>query len=312
MDLSIIMVPWNVRDLVRENLKAIYNTSPQSSPYKGEEVFEFEVFAVDNNSRDGTKEMIRNEFPQVKLIANNYNAGFAMANNQAIKIAKGRYILLLNPDMRVLPGTLETMIKWMDEHKEVGLAGCHLVHPVKSPQMQGAEQFHGVKKNGETVPHVRRFPTVWDQLAIVLKLPHLFPSLLDKYLMRDFNYSKESEVDSIRGSFFMIKREVIEKIGALDERYFIWFEEVDFCRRVWQAGWKVMYTPAAQCVDYVGKSFAQVKRGVTQKYFRDSMLKYFKKWHPVWQYYVLKIAWPIGMLFSYLGDILKLKVKTRT
>jgi GT2 family glycosyltransferase len=305
MDLSIIMVPWNVRDLVRENLKSIYNTSPsprsrfgeagQSSPYKGEEIFEFEVFAVDNDSRDGTAEMIRNEFPRVKLIANNYNAGFARANNQAIKLAKGRYILLLNPDMRVLPGTLETMVKWMDEHLEAGVAGCHLVG-----------------QDGKSVPHVRRFPKLLDQLAIVLKLPHIFSSLLDKYLMRDFNYSEESEVDSIRGSFFMIRKEVIDKIGALDERYFIWFEEVDYCRRVKGAGWKVMYTPATECVDYVGKSFAQVKRGVTQKYFRNSMLKYFKKWHPVWQYWALRIAWPIGMLFSYTGDIFKLKSQAKT
>lgn len=302
MDLSIIIIPWNVRDLVRENLKSIYKNTSN---------IEFEVFAVDNDSRDGTADMIRKEFPRVypvksgeagakqfngvNLIANNYNAGFARANNQAIKEARGRYILLLNPDMRVLPGTLEGMVKWMDAHSEAGVAGCHLV-----------------KENRETVPHIRRFPTVWDQLAIVLKSPHIFPSVLNKYLCKDFDYIKEQEVDSIRGSFFMIKREVIEKIGALDERYFIWFEEVDFCRRVRQDGWKVIYTPTAECVDYVGKSFAQVKRGVTQKYFRDSMLKYFKKWHPGWQYWVLKIAWPIGMLFSYIGDIFKLKSKART
>jgi GT2 family glycosyltransferase len=303
MDLSIIMVPWNVRDLVRENLKSIYQNTSN---------IEFEVFAVDNDSRDGTAEMIRNEFPQVhpvksghsagaeqfngvNLIANNYNAGFARANNQAIKEAKGRYVLLLNPDMRVLPGTLEKMVKWMDIYKEAGVAGCHLVN-----------------QGGKTVPHIRRFPKLLDQLAVVFKLPHLFPSLLDKYLMRDFDYSKEAEVDSIRGSFFMIRREVIEKIGALDERYFVWFEEVDYCRQVKNAGWKIMYTPDVECVDYVGKSFSQVKRGITQKYFRDSMLKYFKKWHPGWQYYILKIVWPIGMLFSYIGDILKFKSKTRT
>lgn len=319
MDLSIIIVPWNVRDLVRENLKSIYKNTSN---------IEFEVFAVDNDSRDGTADMIRKEFPRVypvkfgeagakqfngvNLIANNYNAGFARANNQAIKEARGRYILLLNPDMRVLPGILEGMVKWMDAHSEAGVAGCHLVHPVKFPQRWDAEQFNGVKENRETVPHVRRFPTVWDQLAIVLKLPHIFPSALNKYLCKNFDYTKEREVDSIRGSFFMIRREVIEKIGALDERYFIWFEEVDFCRRVKEAGWKVIYTPAVECVDYVGKSFAQVKRGVTQRYFRDSMLKYFKKWHPVWQFWVLKTAWPIGMLFSYIGDIFKLKSKART
>lgn len=314
MDLSIIIVPWNVRDLVRENLKAIYQSKGvyfDPAPFKQSNYNNFtneeskikelpercgvEVFAVDNDSRDGTAEMIKNEFPQTKLIANNYNAGFARANNQAIKEAKGRYILLLNPDMRVLSGTLEGMVKWMDAHKEAGVAGCHLIG-----------------QDGKTVPHVRRFPKFLDQLAIVLKLPHIFPQVLNKYLYKNFDYAKEAEVDSIRGSFFMIRREVIEKIGALDERYFIWFEEVDYCRQVKNAGWKIIYTPAVECVDYVGKSFSQVKRGVTQKYFRDSMLKYFKKWHPAWQYYILKTTWPLGILFSYIGDILKFKGKTRT
>lgn len=290
MNLSIIIVSWNVKEKLRENLIALN---------KSEGDFNFEIFVVDNNSKDGSAEMVESEFPNIKLIANEENLGFARANNQVLRLysgqAKSKYILLLNPDMRVLPDTLEKIVKWMDEHKEASVAGCHLVD-----------------EDGETVPHVRRFPTVWDQLAIILKLPHIFPNLLNKYLRRDFDYNKEAEVNSIRGSFFMIRREVIEKIGLLDEGYFIWFEEVDYCRRVKEAGWKVMYTPSVKCVDYVGKSFAQVKRGVTQKYFRDSMLKYFKKWHPVWQYYILKISWPIGMLFSYLGDILKLKIKTRT
>ena len=107
MDLSIITVPWNVKDLVKENFKAIYKNTHN---------IEFEVFAVDNDSKDGTTEMIKQEFPQVHSIFNDYNAGFAKANNQAIKLAKGRYVLLLNPDMRVLPGTLEGMVKWMDAH----------------------------------------------------------------------------------------------------------------------------------------------------------------------------------------------------
>jgi hypothetical protein len=231
----------------------------------------------------------------VNLIANSYNAGFARANNQGIKRAKGRYVLLLNPDMQVLPGTLEKMVKWMDEHKEAGVAGCHLI-----------------KENGETVPHIRRYPTIWNQLAIVLKLPHLFPWILNNYLIRDFDYSKEQEVDSIRGSFFMIRREMIEKIGGLDEQYFLWFEEVDFCRRVRNAGRKVVYTPVTKCIDYVGKSFIQVKRGVTQKYFRDSMLKYFKKWHPTWQYWVLKIVWPLGIFMAWIGDMLNFKSKAST
>ncbi len=286
MDLSIITVPWNTRDLVRENFKAIY---------KNTQNIDFEIFSIDNDSKDGTTEMIRKEFPEVHAIFNDYNVGFAKANNQGIRESKGRYVLLLNPDMRVLPGTLEKMVKWMDKHPEAGVAGCHLI-----------------KENGETVPHVRRFPSFLDQLAIILKLPHIFPSILNKYLVKDFDYTKEAEVDSVRGSFFIIRREVIEKIGGLDERYFIWFEEVDYCKQVKNLGYKVMYTPSVECVDYVGKSFSQVPRGKTQRYFKDSMLKYFKKWHPIWQYYILKLAWPIGLVMAWLGEKVNYERKAKT
>ncbi|MBI4779026.1 glycosyltransferase family 2 protein [Candidatus Falkowbacteria bacterium] len=286
MDLSIITVSWNVKKFVADNIKSIFADTRN---------IEFEILVVDNDSKDGTAEMIKKDFPRVRLIANNYNAGFAKANNQAIKEAKGRYLLLLNPDMRVLPGTLEKMVRWMDEHNDVGVAGCRLI-----------------KENGETVPHVRRYPRLFDQLAIVFKLPHLFPGLLNDYLKKDFDYLKEAEVDSIRGSFFMIRREVAEKIGGLDERYFVWFEEVDYCRQVKNAGWKVMYTPAADCVDYVGQSFSLMKRGQSQKYFSDSMLKYFKKWQPAWQYWILKIAWPIGRFIAVIGEKLNYKNKART
>ncbi len=279
MDLSIIIVSWNVENLLRKNLKAIFKNSSNIS---------FEIFVVDNASKDGTAEMIKTEFPQVKLIVNERNFGFAKANNEAIRYASGRYVLLLNPDMRVLPDTLENMVSWMDNHQEAGIAGCRLI-----------------KENGKTIPHVRKFPTLFDQLAVVLKLPYIFPTILNKYLMNDFDYLKEAEVDSIRGSFFTIRNEVIEKIGELDERFFIWFEEVDYCKRARAAGFKIFYTPAAKCVDYVGKSFSQVPRGKTQKYFRDSMLKYFKKWHSGLSYWILKIAWPFGILLAMIFGGLK-------
>jgi len=298
MDLSIITVTWNVNDYARENFKAIYANT---------QGIKYEIFAVDNNSKDGTADMIKAEFPGVHLIANSYNAGFAKANNQAIKHAKGRYILLLNPDMRVLQGTLEGMVRWMDSRPEAGVAGCHLI-----------------KEDGATVPHVRRWPKFCDQMAIILKLPHFFPGILDNYLRNDFDYKKEAIVDSVRGSFFMIRKEAFKnepttedlKAGKtlpyLDERYFIWFEEVDYCRQAKNAGWKVMYTPSVKCIDYVGKSFALMKRGKTQEYFRDSMIKYFKKWHPAWQAALIRLAWPIGIMIAAIGEKLNLKTNAKT
>jgi hypothetical protein len=274
MDVSVVIVSWKVKDLLKKNLETLFNS-------KGD--IDFEIFVVDNNSQDGTVEMVNKEFPQVNLIANRDNLGFAKANNLAINQARGRYILLLNPDMQVKENTLVNMVTWMDDNPRAGVAGCKLIDD-----------------KGGVVPHVREFPRFGDQMAITLKIPHIFPGVLNNYIIKDFDYSEEREVDSIRGSFFAIRREVIEEIGGLDERYFIWFEEVDYCRRVKEAGWKVMYTPATTCVDYVGKSFIQVPKGKTQKYFRDSMLKYFYKWHPAWQYWVLKILWIPSMIISRL------------
>lgn len=302
MDLSIIIVSWNVREKLKENLKAIFKASPHHSlclpdrqDSQGEGSIDFEVFVVDNNSSDGSAEMVKSEFSDVKLITNQENFGFAKANNQAIKKAQGNFILLLNPDMKVFPDTLVNMINWMRENKQASVAGCCLVDEA-----------------GNTIKHVRKFPRLSDQFAIALKLPHLFSGVLNDYLRADFDYGQPAKVDSIRGGFFMIKRETIEKIGLLDERFFLWFEEVDYCKRVKNSGGQVWYTPTVKCVDYIGQSFLQVKRGTTQIYFCDSMLKYFKKWHPSWQRCVLKLVWPVGMLLTYLGDFLKLKTKTRT
>lgn len=272
MDLSIVIVSWNVERLLRENLDSIYKNTKKIN---------FEIFVVDNNSDDNTVKMIESEFPEVKLIKNNINTGFSKANNQAIKESIGRYVLLLNPDMRIVEGTLDDIVDWMDKNKKVGISSCYLVG-----------------HDGKTVKHVRRFPSVFDQLMVVLKIPHILPFVLNNYLMSDFNYSHESSVDSVRGSFFMMRREMIKDVGLLDESYFIWFEEVDYCKRAKNNNWGVSYVPGIKCVDYVGKSFEIVSRGKKQIYFRNSMLYYFEKWHPRWQYILLRIAWPVGMVLS--------------
>jgi len=285
MDLSIIIVSWNVREKLKDNLRALYESQNVN----------FEVFVVDNNSADASAEMVKRFYPRVKLIANQENLGFAKANNQAMKEASGKYILLLNPDMRVFDDTLSNMFSWMNAHENAWVAGCRLLD-----------------KSARIVKQVRRFPTLLDQLAIILKVPHIFPAVLDKYLRNDFDYSKSASVDSIRGGFFMIRREAVEKIGLLDERFFLWFEEVDYCRRVKEAGGQVWYMPTAECIDLMGQSFKQVNLAVKQKYFSDSMLKYFKKWHSPYEYWILKLAWPIGRLIVRLSEKLNIKSQART
>lgn len=281
MDLSIVAVSWNVRERLRECL-----TSLESIDYRlRSAILKTEIFVVDNASHDGSADMVAREFPHVTLIANKYNAGFAKANNQAITRAQGEFILLLNSDTHVFPDTLSRMVAFMGAHPDVGVAGCHLVDD-----------------NGRTVPHIRRFPTFLDQAAIVLKIPHLFPQVTNRYEMRDFDYSKEEEVDSVRGSFFMIRRKVIEQIGALDESFFIWFEEVDFCKRARAAGWKIMYTPAAQCVDYVGQSFKQMRIYPKQKMFTRSMIRYFRKHRPWYEWLGLALLRPFGLTAAWSAD----------
>ncbi|MEI7452436.1 MAG: glycosyltransferase family 2 protein [Candidatus Falkowbacteria bacterium] len=275
MDLSVIIVSWNVREKLKNNLQSLFASSGKLS---------MEVFVVDNNSADGTAAMVAAQFPQVKLIANNVNLGFAKANNLAIKQAQGDFILLLNPDMQLAPDTLIKSLEWAKNNSQATVSSCRLVD----------------EKNNNIKP-VRRFPRLYDQLAIVLKIPHFFPFVLNGYLQNKFDYAMASKVDSIRGAFFLINSAAYQKISngklpLLDERYFLWFEEVDFCREVYKMGGEVWYTPVAVCTDYVGASFSQVKRGQTQQYFRDSMLSYFQKWEAPWKYQILKLAWRIIFL----------------
>ena len=276
MDLSVIIVSWNVREKLVRNLAALF-----ASDFSGT----FEVFVVDNDSDDGSADVVRRDFPQVKLLANQENLGFSRANNLAIRQAAGRFILLLNPDMQVEADTLKRALSWAEANPQAVVSGCRLVN-----------------ERGETIRQVRRFPRLLDQLLVVSKLPHLFPFLLNNYLAVKFNYDQPARVDSLRGAFFLINRERFAAVSGrprplLDERYFVWFEEIDFCRQIYGWGGEVWYSPAARCLDYVGASFKQLPRSKSQQYFRDSMVQYFEKWHRPWEAAVLRLAWRLVRLF---------------
>lgn len=222
------------------------------------------------------------------IIANTENRGFGAANNQGLAIATGKWLLFLNPDMRLEPGSLDSMIQWMEEHPDVGIASIKLVDE------QG-------QRSPEATP--RRFPKVWEQVALILKVPHVFPHLLDTYHMTDFDSEKEQEVDSVRGSFFFVRRELVEKLGwAFDPRYFIWYEEVDVCREAKRLGYKVMYTPIITAVDYIGQSFKQKTTLWKQKQFTQSMLTYFQKWDPWWKWIWIWVTRPVGIVLGWVND----------
>lgn len=252
-DISIIIVSWKVKDLLRHCLRSIYRETIASS---------FEILVVDNASGDGTAEMVKTEFPSVQLIENRKNYGFATANNQAIKKASGEFVLLLNPDTVIIDQAIDRMVAWFKQAPAVGIAGCRLINP-----------------DGTGQSSVRRFPTISALSLILLKLHRIFPRLkpLRAYLCQDFDYQKAGPVDQVMGAFFMIRRAVLDKIGLLDGRYHLWFEEVDYCLRAKKHGFKVFYYPGARIIHHFGQSFQQVMSLKKQIIMNNSLLYYFRK-----------------------------------
>lgn len=279
MDLSVITVTWNSAEKIGKQIASVFEGYKKKS---------CEEIIVDNNSSDKTAEVVK-EFKNVRLIENKENLGFAGANNQGLKLATGKYILFLNPDMQVEKGSLDKIVLWMEEKKDVGLASVKLVN-----------------ENGEVNLEAgpRRFPKVFEQVLLILKINHIFPNVLNDYLMKGFDFEKEQEVDSVRGSFMIVRREILEKLGCgFDPRYFIWFEDVDLCREVWKLNYKVMYTPIISCVDYVGHSFKKQESLWKQKNFTKSMLIYFQKWELMYKWMWIWLARPIGILIVKLRNL---------
>jgi GT2 family glycosyltransferase len=283
-DLSIVIVSWNTKDLVRDCLNSVKKCTHSIT---------YEVFLVDNNSSDGTVEMVKSEFKDVKLIANKTNNGFAKANNQAVKISDSKYIILLNPDTIVQENALDNMVHYLDEHEDVGIVGCKLLNP-----------------DGSLQESCRRFPDLSTYSTILLKLHTLFPNkkCLTEYFMREMNYNTINEVDQVMGAALMYRTNVLGEKSYLDEDYWIWFEEVDFCYNVKKKGYKVVYIPDAQIIHYKAQSFNQLLKVKQQKVFNKSLLLYFQKNGKKSDTAVLKLLFPVSILLSYvlqLGKAIK-------
>lgn len=283
IDLSIIIVSWNVKDLVRKCLESIYCKTRDIN---------FEIFVTDNASRDGSAEMIANEFSDVHLNASQENLGFAKGNNWGIKQARGEFILLLNPDTEILDQALDKMVEFMRQHAKIGLAACKLLNPDHTLQ-----------------PSVRRFPSFVSQFLVLTKFQYLWPNspVIRRYLAKDFDYQKEQEIDQAMGAFLLVRKEIFEKVGLLDENYWIWFEEVDFCKKVKAVNYQIVYTPKTQIIHHFGQSFGQLLNLERQSIFNKSLLYYFRKHHPWWQYFTLLILTPWSLLTSFILQILKIK-----
>ncbi len=261
-DLAVIIVNWNVCALLRENLRSLAAS---------EGAFTAEVIVVDNASPDDSCAMLAQEAPWVTLIANDQNLGFAKACNQGIAASRARHVLLLNPDMRVRPDTLARTVAYAEAHPTRGIFTALLL-----------------QENDEPVPSLHRFPTFWSQFLVLTKLGRLFPKALARYEARDLDLRMEQDVDSVRGAFLCIPERVLRVLGGLDERFFIWYEDVDYCRTAVQAGYTVRHVPSIVAYDRVGRSFAQRTLAWKQRRIADSMIRYFETWHPWWQAAILR------------------------
>ncbi len=285
IDISLVTVITNDKERVMEQLRSVHASQGN---------FVFEVVISDNGSIDGGPEAIRKEFPEVQIVENKMNIGFGAANNHALPLTKGSYILFLNPDMRLEPDTLIKMKDWMEAHPTAGIASCRLLDERGRDNLRAAP---------------RRFPRLFDQLMVLLKIGKLFPSTLNGYLYKGFDFSREQDVDSVRGSFMLMRREIVEKLGwAFDPRYFIWFEDVDICREVWRLGYKVVYTPVATAVDYVGQTFKRIKNFYwKQKCMTESMLRYFRKWEPwyIWIWIAVFRIPVLGAAYFYTKAVFR-------
>lgn len=225
-DLSIVIVSWNVRQALHGCLDSVLGQETKLA---------LQVFVVDNASSDGSAEMVRRDFPAVQLIRNGENSGFAKASNQGIREARGRYILILNPDTIVRRCALELMVSYADSHPDVGALGPMLLTENGQIDYRGA----------------RRFPTLRSELLRRLRLVH--PVFGDNAMM-DWDHRTSREVEALSGACMLVRREVIANAGMLDEGFFLFGEDVDWCFRIRRAGWRVFYLAAAEVVHLGGRS----------------------------------------------------------
>lgn len=254
MKLSIIIVSYNTRQLLADCINSIE---------KNMAGLLYEIIVVDNDSTDESVVMLRTEYPEVKLIENDYNAGFAKANNQGLGLCSGEYILLLNSDTIVLEDGLSSLVDFMDNHKNTAICGPKLLNSDMTLQL----------------PCRRSFPGLLNSISHFSGLGRLFPKsrLFGSYLMTYMDSDTDHEVDAVSGACLLVRRDVPDKIGGLlDEAFFMHFEDIDLCYRAKQKGFKVYYVHNTRIVHLKGQSSKLRNEGVTRNFF-DSAQVYFRK-----------------------------------
>jgi GT2 family glycosyltransferase/lipopolysaccharide/colanic/teichoic acid biosynthesis glycosyltransferase len=283
IQLSVIVVNYNVRDFLHHALLSLQKAM------KG---IRGEIIVVDNASDDGSIEMVRRRFPSVVLLANKTNLGFARANNLALQRARGKYVLLINPDTLVQEDTLRVMIRFFEENPDVGLAGCKILNPDGTFQLACR----------------RSFPTPWAALTKLSGLSVLFPHsrLFGRYNLTYLSPDETYEIDAVSGSFMIVRREVYEQVGGLDEEFFMYGEDLDWCYRIQQAGWKNYYVHSTQIIHYKGESTKRSNLDEIRTFYQAMHLfvkKHFSRSHI--------FAWLLRFAISFSSRVALIKALLR-
>jgi GT2 family glycosyltransferase len=260
VELSILIVNWNTKDLLRDCLQSIYSSAKNIA---------FEVIVVDNNSYDKSFEMVRDEFPEAILIQNRENAGFAKGNNQAYSASRGRVVALLNPDTVVYPNSFEKMIDYLDRQSAVGAVSCKFISP------DGSFQFE----------FFRRFPTIrsiffrYTNLGKSVDLNFYRGKALDRFFYKDRAFSETETIEQPGAVCLLMRRALLERIGLFDEQLPIFFNDVDLCKRIWNEGYSIHVLSDTHITHLGGSSFANRPRRELVEDWHHGMVYYFRKHH---------------------------------
>lgn len=251
LDLSIVVVNWNTKDLLIQCLQSIYETVSN---------LDFEVIVVDNASTDGSQAAIREQFPLIRLIENQKNEGFARANNQAMAASQGRYMLLFNSDAIATPGAIQSLVSLAEAESRAGIVGAQLLN------LDGSFQ----------ASHTT-FPTIWQEFLVLTGLGRLLKGRW--YPSRGPEENKGPQVVGyVEGACLLVRRQAFEEVGGLDEGYFMYAEETDWCYTMKQAGWQVWYQPAAKII-HLGGGSSKHRRPQREADLYRSRVRFFRKYH---------------------------------
>ena len=273
VDLSIIIVNWNTKEYLLHCIDSILQK-------KGS--IPMEIIVIDNGSRDRSGEEVKRQFPGLRLIENGRNLGFAKAVNQGLRVSSGRYLLLLNPDTQLREGAIENLVSFMESHVEAGVAGAQLL-----------------KGDGSKQNSIANFPSLTTELLNKNLLRRLFPK---KFPGKEKDYPEPIEVDSVIGACMMVRQDVLDQVGLLDEDYFLFLEETDWCYRIKRAGWRIYYVPHAEVYHFQGKSAETVKKRARVEFYR-SRYQFFKKNRGYLQWFILLIGLLIRLGFEFVTMI---------